>query len=52
MSGTTSPVSLTAVFFVRPDENIQVLGCSWLCVYAKSIAAYDKIFNCVVVECA
>src|SRR6185437_3663012 len=41
-----------AVLIIRTDKNVQVFGCTWLCVNAKCVAAYDEIFNSVIVECA
>jgi len=41
-----------AVFFIGSDKNIEIFGCPWLCMNAESIAAYDQVFNCVIVECA
>lgn len=45
-----SPKYRLAVFCIAADENVQVLCCAWLCMNAVGIAAYDEIFNSVIVE--
>jgi hypothetical protein len=39
-----------AIFFVIPDEEVQVFRCSRFGVHPESIASHDKVLNGVIVE--